>query len=63
MRPSVTVRNAVVAAAALALAAVPGTANATTTWSVTHPPYTAIDNEAYSATLISWQLPNNGAPT
>ena len=47
MRPSVTVRNAVVAAAALALAGIPGLANAATTWSVAHPPYTAIDNVPY----------------
>ena len=40
MRPSVTVRNAVVAAAALAVAVIPGLANAATTWSVAHPPYT-----------------------
>ena len=47
MRPSVTVRNAVVAAAALAVAVIPGLANAATTWSVAHPPYTAIDNVPY----------------
>src|SRR5208282_666541 len=48
MRPSVTVRNAVVAAAAVALAAVPSMASAATTWSVAHPPYTAVDNVPYA---------------
>ena len=43
MRPSVTVRNAIAAAATLALAGIPGLANASTTWSVAHPPYTAIE--------------------
>jgi hypothetical protein len=47
MRPSVTARNAVVAAAALALAAFPGMASASTTWTVAHPPYTATDNVPY----------------
>jgi len=47
MRPSLTARNAVVAVAALALAVIPGLANASTTWSVAHPPYTAVDNVPY----------------
>jgi hypothetical protein len=47
MRPSVTVRHAVAAAAALALAVIPSVANASTTWKVAHPPYTATDNVPY----------------
>jgi hypothetical protein len=48
MRPSVITRNAVVAAAALALAVVPRTASAAVTWKVAHPPYTATDNVPYA---------------
>src|SRR5580658_8768385 len=48
MRPSVTVRNTIIVAAALALAAVPSVASASTTWSVAHPPYTAVDNLPYA---------------
>jgi hypothetical protein len=48
MRPIVTVRRASVAAAALALAVIPSTAGAQTTWSVAHPPYTAVDNVPYA---------------
>ncbi len=50
MRPSVTIRWAAAAAAAAAavgLAVIPGTANAGSTWSVAHPPYTALDNVPY----------------
>jgi hypothetical protein len=48
MRPIITIRRASVAAAALALAIIPSTAGAATTWSVTHPPYTAVDNVPYA---------------
>jgi hypothetical protein len=44
----VTVRRTAVAAAALALLAIPGMASAATTWSVAHPPYTAVDNVPYA---------------
>jgi hypothetical protein len=44
MRPIVTVRRASVATAAFALAIIPSMAGAATTWSMAHPPYTAVDN-------------------
>jgi hypothetical protein len=45
----VTVRRAAVAAAALALLAIPAVASAAaTTWTVAHPPYTAVDNVPYA---------------
>jgi hypothetical protein len=52
MRPIITIRGSAAAAAAavaLALTAIPGTASAAgTTWSVAHPPYTAVDNVPYA---------------
>jgi len=48
MRPIVIVQRAAVLAAAAALATIPGMANAATTWSVAHPPYTAVDNVPYA---------------
>jgi len=48
MRPIVIAQRAAVLAAAAALAAIPGMANAATTWSVAHPPYTAVDNVPYA---------------
>ena len=48
MRPIVTIRRASVAAAALALAALPAAAGAASTWSVAHPPYTMVDNVPYA---------------
>ena len=44
----VTVRRTAVAAAALTLLAIPAVASAATTWSVAHPPYTAVDNVPYA---------------
>jgi len=44
----VTVRRTAIAAAALALLAIPATANAQTAWTVADPPYTAVDNVPYA---------------
>jgi hypothetical protein len=48
MRPIIIVRLASVAAASLALAILPSAAGAAATWSVAHPPYTAVDNVPYA---------------
>src|SRR5271170_3980501 len=48
MSPIATARRIAIGAAALALLAIPATANAATTWSVAHPPYTATDNVPYA---------------
>jgi hypothetical protein len=48
MSPIAIARRTAIAVAVLALAAVPATANAATTWSVAHPPYTAVDNVPYA---------------
>jgi hypothetical protein len=48
MRPIVTIRRASVAAASLALAILPSTAGAASSWSVAHPPYTPVDNVPYA---------------
>jgi hypothetical protein len=47
MRAAVTVRRAAVAAAALALFAIPAAADGST-WGVAHPPFTATDNVPYA---------------
>src|SRR5580698_7344815 len=47
MKPVHHARRAIAAAAAVALALIPATANAATAWSVAHPPYTATDNVPY----------------
>lgn len=48
MRPILTIRRASTAAAVLAIAIVPSTAGAATTWSVAHPPYAMVDNVPYA---------------
>ncbi len=49
MSPIATARRTAIATAALALLVIPATANAaSTTWTVTHPPYTAEDSVPYA---------------
>ncbi len=48
MRPTVTISRAGAAIAALALGVIPSVAHAAVTWSVAHPPYTAVDNVPYA---------------
>ena len=48
-RTSIAARRAAVGVAAIALLAIPATANAASaTWTVSHPPYTAVDNVPYA---------------
>src|SRR6202034_2599811 len=48
MSPIAIARRTAIGVAALALTAIPATANAATTWSVAHPPYTAVDSVPYA---------------
>jgi hypothetical protein len=48
MSPIAIARRTAIAVATLALTAIPATANAATTWSVAHPPYTAVDSVPYA---------------
>jgi hypothetical protein len=48
MSPIAIARRTAIAVAALALTAIPATANAATAWSVAHPPYTAVDSVPYA---------------
>ena len=60
MSPIAIASRTTIAAAALALLAIPATANAQTTWTVAHPPYTAVDNVPYAPlNAISAISPSN----
>jgi hypothetical protein len=48
MSPITIASRTAIAAAALALLAIPAAANAQTTWTVAHPPYTAVDSVPYA---------------